>query len=182
MKFRLTVLIALVAATLAAAAQEQQPQPQAPRRPPTPDAQLEAMKKLDYMAGNWQGEGWMDMGGRRMTFRGGEKIQRKLNGLALLVEGAFFAKPEGAPAEIPVHTTLGVMSYDPKTSTYRFSSWLATGGSGETELHLLDGGWWWEPAGSGVKFTMKLTENGEWLETGERGGKQFFEMRLKKAD
>ena len=185
MKFRLTILIALVVAGLspAAAAQEQptppaQPQPQ--RRMPTPDAQLAAMAKLDYMAGNWQGEGWMDMGGRRMTFRGGEKIQKKLNGVALLVEGSFFTKPEGAPAEIPVHTTLGVMYYDPKTSTYRFSSWLASGGAGSTELTVTDGGWSWMTE-TGVKFTMTLTD-GQWMETGEMAGKQFFEMRLKKVE
>ena len=180
MKFRLTILIALVAVALTAAAQEQPAQPQPQRRMPTPDAQLAAMAKLDYMAGNWQGDGWMDMGGRRMTFRGGEKIQKKLNGVALLVEGSFFAKPEGAPTEIPVHTTLGVMYYDPKTSTYRFSSWLANGGAGAAELTVTDGGWSWKTE-SGVTFTMKLTD-GQWVETGEIGGKQFFEMRLKKVE
>lgn len=172
MKFRVTILITLLAMSMTAGAQE--------RRMPTPDAQLAAMAKLEYMIGNWQGEGWIDMGGRRMTFRGGEKIHKKLNGVAQLVEGSFFAKPEGAPAEIPVHTTLGVISYDPKTSKYRFASWLATGGSGTAELVVGDNGWSWTTE-NGVKFTMTLVD-GQWVETGEAGGKQFFEMRLKKTE
>ena len=181
MKFRITILIALLAMSVVAIAQEQtQAQPQAQRRMPTPDAQLAAMAKLEYMIGNWQGEGWMEMGGRRMTFRGGEKIQKKLNGVAQLVEGSFFSKPEGAPAEIPVHTTLAVISFDPKTSTYRFASWLANGGSGSTELVVSDTGWHWVTE-QGIKFTMTLTD-GQWVETGERAGTKFFEMRLKKVE
>lgn len=88
---------------------------------------------------------------------------------------------------MPVHTTLGVISYDPAGKKYRFTTWLATGASGERELHLTAGGWEWRiegPAGT-IRYRMQLTEAGEWLETGERttdGSKwrQFFEMRLKK--
>src|SRR5687768_4475308 len=99
--------------------------------PPKPEAQLAAMAKLDYMAGTWNGEGWMDFGGRRATFRGSEIVQEKLGGLALLVEGSFFARPPGAERDIPVHTTLAVISWDPAAQKYRFNTWLATGTSGE---------------------------------------------------
>jgi hypothetical protein len=150
--------------------------------PPKPEAQIAAMKKLDYMAGVWEGEGWIEMGSR-MTFRGTETVQRKLNGLALLVEGAFVS-----PQNVPVHTTLAVISYDPKTNKYDFDTWLGTGSSGEHELVLLDNGWQWEihpPMGGVIRYTMTLTEAGEWLEIGERSKdgtewKKFFEMKLKK--
>ena len=150
---------------------------------PKPDAQIAAMKKLDYMAGKWTGEGWMDMGPNRVTFRGSENIQRKLDGVALLVEGAFVNSDN-----VPVHTTLAVMSFDPKTQKYRFSTWLATGSSGEHELKLLDKGWQWSlesPYGQ-IRFTMTLTDKGEWFEIGERSAdgtnwKKFFEMTLKKG-
>lgn len=155
--------------------------------PPRPEAQIEAMKKLAYLAGTWEGEGWIEMG-PRVTFRGGETVQSKLDGTVLLVEGAFFARPAGAPAEIPVHTTLAVISFDPKTKSYRFASWLATGGSGERELTVGENSWSWEivpPMGGKIRYTFTLTEAGEWLETGERTKdgaewKKFFEMRLKK--
>ncbi len=154
---------------------------------PKPDAQIAAMKKLDYMAGNWKGEGWIEMGGGRMTFRGGEVVQRKLDGTALLVEGSFFGKMPGSDAEVPVHTTLAVMSYDPAAKQYKFATWLATGSAGNHVLQLNENGWQWEIASSRgtARFVMKLTEAGEWHETGSFSSdgtnwRQFFEMKLKK--
>ncbi|HEU4522422.1 MAG TPA: hypothetical protein VFT12_10485 [Thermoanaerobaculia bacterium] len=153
--------------------------------PPKPEAQIAAMAKLDYMAGTWSGEGYFDFGSRRSTFRGSEVVQRKLGGTALLVEGSFFSNIGGN--EVPVHTTLGVISYDPQAKTYRFATWLATGTSGQHELQLTAKGWKWEltsPRGT-TRYEMTLTEEGDWLEIGERSTNgaewvKFFEMRLKK--
>lgn len=149
---------------------------------PRPDAQIAAMKKLDYMTGVWRGEGWVDMGGGKMTFTGSETIQRKLDGVALLVEGAF-VDASGKPS----HTTLAVMSYDSAAKKYKFSTWLANGVSGVHDLTVNDNGWQWDivtPYGT-MRYTMKLGESGEWIETGARSTdgkewKQFFEMKLKK--
>jgi hypothetical protein len=150
-------------------------------------AQAAAMQRLDYMVGTWRGEGWIDYGGRRLTFRGSEQVQRKLDGLALLVEGNFLGRAPGAEREVPVHTTLAVISYAPATRRYQFDTWLASGAQGEHELLLADDGWQWEirqPAGR-IRYVMRLTPEGEWLETGERSAdgtawRQFFEMRLRK--
>lgn len=157
------------------------------RGPPKPEAQIGAMKQLDYLAGTWTGTGSMRFGERESAFRGSEVITRKLDGTALLVEGAFFAKPPGAEQEIPVHTTLGVISYDAASGTYRFASWLASGVSGERELVVGENGWHWETSGpqGTVRYTMTLGESGEWTEIGERtkDGKTwepFFEMTLRK--
>ncbi len=159
------------------------------RPPDTSGPQKAAMQKLAYMAGDWQGEGWMVMGpGPRETFRGSEKVQSKLFGLALLVEGAFFA-PDSAGGERPVHTTLGVITWNPTTQKYGFRYWLASGWTGERDLILTDDGWYWEmPAGPGatIRYTMTL-EDGAWSEIGERTTDQgktwtkFFEMNLRKA-
>ena len=166
----------------------QQTQPAQPARGPMkPEAQLTAMKGLDYMVGEWKGTGWMDMGPNRVHFRGSEVVQRKLDGVTLLVEGAFFAKPEGSETEIPVHTTLGVISFDPAAQKYRFTTWLATGTSGERELLMMPNGWQWEtetPRGR-MRYTMTRSEKGEWFEIGERSTdgtnwKKFFEMTLSK--
>lgn len=155
--------------------------------PPKPEAQIAAMKKLEYMAGKWSGEGWMQMGPQRATFRGGETVQRKLDGTAMLVEGAFFGKPPGSEVEVPVHTTLAVISYDPKGQKYDFNTWLATGGAGDHVLHLTDNGWYWEmnpPNGGTVRFTTTFKDKtwfeiGEWSSDGAQWRK-FFEMTLKK--
>ena len=173
---------AVVAAAIAPATVRAQP-PDSVRQ-----AQASAMAKLDYMAGRWQGEGWIEYGGRRITFRGSETVQRKLGGLALLVEGDFVSRPPGAERDVPVHTTLAVISYVPAERRYRFATWLASGAQGEHELVLTADGWRWEldqPMGR-VRYVMRLTPAGEWLETGERSADgaawtQFFEMRLKKG-
>lgn len=153
--------------------------------PPRPDAQIEAMKQMASLAGNWKGEGWIDFGGRRVPFSGGERVQSKLAGTAMLVEGSFFARI--GEKEVPVHTTLGVISFDPATKKYRFNTWLATGTSGQHEIELIDGGWQWQLSGprGRVRYVVKMSAD-EWFETGERSADgtswtQFFEMRLKRA-
>jgi hypothetical protein len=155
-------------------------------QPPTPasvEAQRKAMARLDYMVGEWKGEGWMERGSRS-TFQGGERVQRKLDGLALLVEGDF-AGPQ-AP-DVSVHKTLGVIYYDPATSKYHFDTWLAAGSHGRYELEMMDDGWRWQiptPGGT-IRFTMRRGTNGEWFEIGERttdgtNWVKFFEMTLRK--
>jgi hypothetical protein len=148
------------------------------------DAQRAAMAKLDYMVGDWHGTGWMDRG-ERSTFAGSERVQRKLDGLALLVEGDFAASTDPGRS---VHKTLGVIYYDPQKNVYRFDTWLAVGSHGEHELEVLDDGWRWEiefPGGT-VRYTMRRNTKGEWFEIGERTNDngtnwiKFFEMTLAK--
>jgi hypothetical protein len=186
MRARIVRCFVIVAALIAGASSAATAQG---RPPDTSAAQKVAMQKLAYMAGDWQGDGWMIMGpGPRETFRGGEKVQSKLFGLALLVEGAFFA-PDSGGAERLVHTTLGVFTWNPTEQKYSFRYWLASGWSGERDLILTDDGWYWEmPAGPGatIRYTMTL-KDGAWSEIGERTTDQgkswtkFFEMNLKKA-
>ena len=153
-----------------------------------PDRWLAAMRRLDYMVGTWRGEGWIEMQGARHAFHGQETVQRKLRGVALLVEGDFRARFAGAAEEVPVHTTLGVISFDPRAQAYRFDSWLATGGSGRHELQLTTDGWQWEiehPQGV-VRYRASFTPAGEWREIGERSTdrrswSRFFEMTLTKV-
>lgn len=167
------------AAILVSSAHAQQPSPA------SVEEQRKAMARLDYMVGEWHGDGWMERGSRS-TFAGGERVQRKLDGLALLVEGDF-ARPE-AP-DISVHKTLGVIYYDPATKKYHFDTWLAAGSHGRHELEMLDDGWrWMIPAGTGtIRFTMRRGTNGEWFEIGERTTDgtlwtKFFEMTLRKRE
>ncbi|MDQ3373255.1 MAG: hypothetical protein M3521_05145, partial [Acidobacteriota bacterium] len=69
------------------------------------EAKRAEMKKLDRLVGQWQGTGWIQQGKNRETFAGTENVQRKINGLALLVEGNFKNK-EG----VVIHETLAVLS------------------------------------------------------------------------
>ena len=156
--------------------------------PPAPDpaAQAAQIKKLDFMVGEWQGEGWMDMpGGARETFTSWEKVQSKLEGVALLVEGLHKSKATGKV----VHQTLAILSFDEAAKNYRFRTSLANGRSGDyTGKVVADNVFEWgmdTPRGR-IRYTIKLNDKGEWSEVGEFSAdstnwRKFFEMTLRKV-
>jgi hypothetical protein len=140
------------------------------------------VKKLESMVGQWKGSGWIQQGPKRETFTGTETVQRKLDGLALLVEGKF-ANPEGKI----IHETLAVLAFDPKAKGYRFRTYLASGVSGEHDLRIIPDAYEWgfSFTGGEVRYTIK-TANDVWFEIGEfsKDGKtwvKFFEMKLERV-
>ncbi len=145
----------------------------------TAELQRTEVKKLESMVGQWKGSGWIQQGAKRETFTGTENVQRKLDGLAVLVEGKF-ANPEGKV----IHETLAVLSFEAKVKTYRFRTYLASGMNGEYDFKLLADGYEWGfqiPTGT-IRYTIK-TANDVWFEIGEfsKDGKtwmKFFEMKL----
>lgn len=147
----------------------------------TADLQRGEVKKLESMIGVWKGSGWIQQSAKRETFTGTETVQRKIDGLALLVEGKFMSS-EGKV----IHETLAVLSFNPKDSKYRFSTYLASGRTGEQDFKLIPDGYEWgfqSPMGT-IRYVIKTT-NDVWLETGEfsKDGKtwvKFFEMKLEK--
>lgn len=179
MKRLINPLLALLAFAVAAGAQQ---------RGPSPAAQLVEMKKLDQMVGQWKGTGWIDTQAGRQTFQGTETVQKKLNGLALLVEGRFTNTSPGAKPDEVIHETLAVLSYDEGSKGYKFNTYLAGGMKGEHELKLIDGGWQWfiQFPGGQIRYTTKF-DSGSWVEGGEMtrdGGatwRKFFEMTLKRV-
>src|SRR5438477_10107575 len=91
-----------------------------PGQPPAPAAQREAMKKLDFLVGEWKGEGWMEFApGQRRTFRGTEVVQSKLDGLLLTIEGLHRGQVGGTGEGAVVHQAFALVSYDDKAKRYR---------------------------------------------------------------
>lgn len=171
-------MVYLAAVTLALFAQQHATGPS--------QAELDAMKKLDFLVGSWKGTGSMMEGpGKNQAYTGSESVQRKLQGKALLVEGLF----TGTDSKAVVHETLAVITYDAAAKKYRFQTHLFNQPSAEHELHVVDNGFWWElkpSPGVTVKFTMKLTDKGEWNEIGEvtvpgRSPMKILEMTLAKS-
>lgn len=170
MKRVILMLILSVTATTAAA------QSSSSQEPP--------MKKFDWWVGEWKGKGWQEyVPGRPGEFTITETIQSKLDGMVLLIEGI------GKEGERTIHHALAVLSYDPQARGYRMRSYLANGRSGEFEVKVSDHGFEWGiqlPQGS-TRYTMKLTEKGEWHEIGERSmdgntWKKFHEMTLQRVN
>src|SRR5688500_2885005 len=148
----------------------------------TIELQRGEVKKLESMIGQWKGSGWIQQGAKRETFNGTETVQRKLDGLALLVEGRF-TNAEGKV----IHETLAVLDFNATPAKYRFRTYLGTGRSGEHDFKLVADGYEWgfqSPMGT-IRYTIK-TANDVWFEIGEfsKDGKtwqKFFEMKLDKV-
>ena len=96
--------------------------------PTPPAARLEAMKKFDLWVGEWKGSGWDSPGGdRRHEFRIDEKVQRKLGGTILLVEGRSTSRTDQGQ-EVVTHEALALLYYDDKAGRYHWNSHDLRGG------------------------------------------------------
>ena len=175
MKTLLTVCLLLVAPA-AVAAQSQ--------------TGLAEMKKLDFLVGNWQGEGWMEFGpGQRQKSAVIESITAKVGGRVFVIEGLGKAKVPGKDEESVVHNAFAILYYDEVAKRYQMRAFLANGQSVNAETSLADGVFEWGfqiPQGK-VRYRIRLNDRGQWFEQGHMsadGGKtyrQFFEMTLDKV-
>ena len=137
--------------------------------PRTPDveAQRTAMKKLEFLVGNWSGEASVLRGpGQFAELAQTESAQFKLDGLVLVIEGVGRTKTDGKPAL----QALGLISFDDEAGTYKMRAfndgrWL------ETEVKLVDGGnsisWGFALGEFKTTTVLRINENGEWTELGE---------------
>ncbi|HYC89003.1 MAG TPA: DUF1579 family protein [Thermoanaerobaculia bacterium] len=142
------------------------------------------MRKLDWWVGEWSGPATIRMGpGEPQQVMQSEKVQSKLGGRALLVEGL------GKTGDQVVHQALGVVSFNEQTKKYEFHAWTAHDGHVEAwfEAGEKDSASWGftTPQGAKIRYTINRTEKGEWHEVGEYSpnGTQwmkFFDMTLTK--
>lgn len=149
--------------------------------------QQEAMKKLTFLVGQWKGESWTEfVPGQRQMSQGTETIQNKLNGLLVVIEGVHQRKVADKGAGDVVHHAFGVVSYDEKGKRYRFQAYTDRGNYTEAEARVGDGKLEWGfriPQFGEVRYTITLTEKGQWFEIGEvsadgKEWRKFFEMTL----
>jgi hypothetical protein len=161
-----------------------------PGQSPAPAAQRDSMKKLDFLVGEWKGEGWMEfVPDQRQTFKGTEIVQPKLDGLLLAIEGQHRGKIGGKGEEVVIHSAFALVSYDDKAKRYRFQAFTGRGNHEDTEAKVTDKQLIWGmsiPEFGDVRYTIKLDEKGRWFEVGEvsKDGKEwrkFFEMTLERV-
>ncbi|MBC8066301.1 MAG: hypothetical protein H7Y17_15835 [Chlorobia bacterium] len=151
-------------------------------KPPENPEVIKAMKETAFLVGEWHGEGWMMIGGKRETSKVVEKIALKAGGSVLSLEGRGLDSDGNV-----IHDAFGILYYDPATKEYRMRSFLAGGASGEHKATAKNGVIVWTMQNQRtIRYTIKLDEKSRWHEIGEVDlgeGKwyQFFEMRLKKV-
>jgi hypothetical protein len=149
--------------------------------------QLAEMKRLDFLAGQWKGEGWIEFApGQRRTFKVNETVQSKLGGSVLLIEGIGKGQFGGQGQEVVVHNALATASFDEQLKQFRFRAYRMGGGYVDTEARIGARSLEWgfqDPRAGNIRFTISINEKGQWFEVGDisRDGttwRKFFEMTL----
>lgn len=150
-------------------------------KPPENPQAIKAMKEVAFLVGEWEGDSWFIIDGKKQPSKVSEKISFKAGGSVLSLEG------RGVDADGRViHDAFGILYYDTQSKEYRMRSFLAGGASGEHKATAKDGVIVWTmKAQRTIRYTIKLDDDGRWYEIGELDmgdGKwfQFLEMRLKK--
>lgn len=154
---------------------------------PSPVA-LEAMKKIDFLAGEWEGDATVDLGPRgKLAVRQTEVVKRHLGGLVLTIEGRGYTK-DAAGAETLAFEAFGTFTYDLGAGKYRLMAVKAPGEVVDPEVTVTEGGFVWafSTKYGRMRYTMRLTPEGRWHEVGEMspdGGTTWvktMEMTLKR--
>ncbi len=127
-------------------------------------AQKQALRKLQFLAGHWSGPVSIVRGpGEPLRLNQTEDVEYKLDGLVLLIQG----KSTGADGNAQFEA-LATLAFDDATGTYRIRAYNG-GYYIDAELTVLADGFSWAfQAGTAhVVNTMHLTPKGEWTETTE---------------
>lgn len=152
-------------------------------------AQKDAMKKLEFLAGDWEGTAKFDAGrgmDAAVTIRQSEAVRMKLGGRVLLVEGTGRAAgPDGE--ERVVFEALATVGYDPKSKAYTMRA-FGPEGTVDPKVDVGENRMVWSFAAGGmqIRYTIHLDEKGRWIEVGERSSDEgktwtkFIEMELEK--
>jgi hypothetical protein len=144
-----------------------------------------SLDALTFLSGRWEGEGWIQQRSPTVEkFRSTEVVEFKAGGKILSITGKHRSSATG---EV-VHDAFAIISPAADGGSYRFTSFLATGLSGEFAGRLENGAFIWQmdvPNGAKIRYTIRVVDN-EWRETGQYSAdgaqwREFFGMTLKRA-
>lgn len=137
-----------------------------------------AMARLPIAPGTWEGEAWFRRGPAAPdTILQVERVEARLNGQVLLIEGIGRAK---ADPDRVVHHAFATLGWDPHQGEYRMTAWLADGSVTDADAAFEDGVFTWGfrvPDGPVVRYRVSAPEPGAWQEDGEAsmdGGETWF--------
>lgn len=156
----------------------------------TENTAAEEMKQLEFLIGTWKGKGTITRGPNDSAEADVvEKVQSKLQGTVLLIEGRGTVPQDGGE-EMIVHDAMAVVSYDKANSRFVMRTYRAGGEMLEPEIEVTPNKLVWqfdEPRRHGkIRFSITVDEKGSWQEKGEfspdgQNWYPFFDMNLKKT-
>lgn len=156
---------------------------------PNVTAHRAAMAQLDRMVGQWEGTAWYETApGNRQTLTQTEVIEKRLDGLVLLIEGVGIGKlPDGA-GSYKFHHALGTIAYDSVTKGLRVRAYTASGLYVDADAKFSDGIFEWtfkDPRVGIIRYTEIVDASEKWTGIGERSadGKtwtKFYEAKLER--
>lgn len=155
---------------------------------PDRDLQRDAMDRLAFLEGDWEGSGWVRFGPERSEFVSSERVSYAAGGLAMTILGVHRAPlPDGT--QRVVHDALGVLTWSSEDGAYRFVSKLENGFGGDYRAELTESGdleWSIPVPGREMRYTIHV-DGDRWSETGllstDGGGtwSEFFGMTLERV-
>lgn len=142
---------------------------------------VEAMKKIEWMVGDWVGTGWQESGGKRTEYKAHEIIEKKAGGAVIVDTLKHWIGDEAKPEKV-VFEGFGVFRYDENAKTYEFVDHFATGGVQKNTFQLVDGKLV-STLEAGITLEVSV-KDGVWTEvaTREVNGKKtpFFGLSMKR--
>jgi len=152
----------------------------------------EKMKPFAAWVGHWQGEGYVQMGpGEPQKSTIDERIESKLDGTVLLIEGVGKSMDAATQQEKIVHHALAVLSFDRTSDTYKFRSYLNDGRSTDAWLNILAENkyqWGFDTPQGKIRYNVIIDPlKNTWQETGEFSSdgttwRKFMEMNLSRIN
>jgi len=156
-----------------------------------PASQIEAINKVSFMEGKWEGKGWVTRGpGPKIYFNQTEDIKMNLKNSIMEIEG-IGTSAEAGNNNMVVHHAKAILRYDHNLKKYRMHS-FNDGNYIEADAEVNDDGqliWGFkiQQYNMHIRFTISLNDKGQWFEIGEYSmdGKNWqknFEMTLNKVE
>lgn len=147
---------------------------------------VNAMNKIEWMLGNWSGDGWVDSRDDRKFYNQTESVYTKAKGTVILIEGLGISKEN----ENVAHEAFAVLSYDAFSNKYLLRAFKSDGKYIDAKVNVEDDGtfiWGFKinEMSPELRYTLKLIDN-KWFEVGEFSVNgtmwtKFFEMTLKRV-
>jgi hypothetical protein len=147
---------------------------------------VDALQKIAFLAGNWKGSGYIQMGPEKHSFNESETIGLKLNGTLIQIEGE--GKDQQNP-DLTIHQAFAIISYNNQNKKYLMKAFRGDGEQIDADTKLTDDhSFQWSfanPMAGEIRFTITVADN-KWKETGEmsrdngKNWNKYFEMILSK--